>query len=463
MKKYIKLVWIVAALAFTSCSDMQYQSQGEQPSAVNDLKIENKGGDIHVNWVLPQGASASIVQYDNQDEVIIANTQTSSIFANATVNTEHAITVKAKFDDKRISEGVTQRITIQGTNPVNNLKAERVGNTIELKWDLPATNTATNIDITLNGNAPISINASQTSYIITGTLSSQAYHIGLRTRNTQMQSHYVYVDIKSQKIAYLMSVESAADIVDDDERASHDWFVATYTDGDVLTPNSIITTDLSPYSVIWLHIDQKGLLVGADKLPASIINTSVVAVLTKYLKEQGSLLLTNHATQYITLTGRIGADRSPTIFGSGDGGSGTDTWSFNTNIGMMYDNSAHPLFASMPTVTDFGHPSIPLIGAGHREDHNCMWDLNAYTYTVAGDNVVDKFEKENQAKVLATWGHVTDFCCAGIIDFAPNPTYKGRCIAIGLAAYEWNQNSGVNVYQNNIELITKNAIKYLQQ
>lgn len=93
-----------------------------------------------------------------------------------------------------------------------------------------------------------------------------------------------------------------------------------------------------------------------------------------------------------------------------------------------------------------------------------MWDLNSYGFPVLypdAGNVVLAFEKENKAVVLATWGHVTDYCCAGMIEFRATDAVKGRCIAIGLAAYEWNQNSGANVHQANLELMTKNALNYL--
>ena len=74
---------------------------------------------------------------------------------------------------------------------------------------------------------------------------------------------------------------------------------------------------------------------------------------------------------------------------------------------------------------------------------------------------VKVFEEENNATVLATWGHVTDYCCAGMVEFAPTTEYQGTCIALGLAAYEWNQNSNLNVYQDNIMLMTKNILHYL--
>lgn len=463
MKNHNILLYALAVLLFISCSDVNYESQGEKPSTVKDLVVENKDGDIHVSWTLPQGASASIIKYNNEGETTVVDGQTSQIFSNAEVNVEHVITLKAVYSDNRTSEGTTQRITIQGTEPVNSLSANRVNNTIVLEWKIPASSNATNIDIVWNDNTPVSIDATQNSYVINDVSSDQAYNIGVRTRNSQIKSHYVYANIKSQRIAYLMSVESPDDIVDDDEKASYNWFKATYENGDILAPNTVVSTDLSAYSVIWLHVDRVGLLPGANNLPTTLVNENIISALSAFYKNGGNLLLTNHATQYITLLGRIASDRNPGIFGSGEGGTGSDVWSFNTNIGMLYDNIDHPIFESMGTVNDFGHPTIPLIGPGHREDHNSMWDLNAFSYSVDGDNVVDKFQKEDQAKVLGTWGHVTDFCCAGIVEFYPTQTYKGRCIAIGLAAYEWNQNSNINIYQDQIELLTKNTIKYLQQ
>ena len=93
-----------------------------------------------------------------------------------------------------------------------------------------------------------------------------------------------------------------------------------------------------------------------------------------------------------------------------------------------------------------------------------MWDLNSYgfpgLYPNAG-NIVKAFEEENNATVLATWGHVTDYCCAGMVEFTSTAEYQGTCIALGLAAYEWNQNSNLNVYQDNIVLMTKNILHYL--
>lgn len=198
-----------------------------------------------------------------------------------------------------------------------------------------------------------------------------------------------------------------------------------------------------------------------------MISDETIAALTDYYKEGGNLFLSNHATQLAVPLGRLAADRAPGIFGDGEGGSGDDVWTINANIGLKYDRSTHAVFKGMEISKQYeDHESFPLIGPGQREDHNCMWDLNSYGFPVLypdAENVVSAFETENNAVVLATWGHVVDWCCAGMIELNPTTQYKGRCIAIGLAAYEWNQNSGVNVYQSNIELMTNNILTYLQE
>lgn len=237
------------------------------------------------------------------------------------------------------------------------------------------------------------------------------------------------------------------------------WFKKQFVNGKVVTPAMLTSEDLSVYDVIWVHIDRVGIGAGWDKLPLS---TDAIAALTTYYKNGGNLFLSNHATQLVVPLGRT--ERAPGIFADGEGGDGADVWTINANIGMEYDHRSHPVFAGMVTSDQFSHETFPLIGPGRREDHNCMWDLNSYgfpgLYPNAG-NIVKAFEEENNATVLATWGHVTDYCCAGMVEFASTAEYQGTCIALGLAAYEWNQNSNLNVYQDNIVLMTKNILHYL--
>jgi len=269
----------------------------------------------------------------------------------------------------------------------------------------------------------------------------------------------------ANKVAFISTFESLSAINatgDDDEIAAANWFVNTYK-GTFVSVSQIKSgsVSLSDYNALWIAVDR----VGTGAVPAELLNADVIAKLTTYYKNGGNLLLTTHATQLIVNLGRT--IRVPGIRGAGDGGDNPDTWTINPVIGNIYDHSDDAIFAETTSSSDFfpsvPNPTIPLIGGpGWKEDHNSMWDLNSYGYTVPeGSNTVRVFENENNATVLATWGHVVDFCCAGIVYFAPTTEYKGKCYAIGVAAYEWNQNSGANLYQSNIENMTKSILDIL--
>ena len=155
------------------------------------------------------------------------------------------------------------------------------------------------------------------------------------------------------------------------------------------------------------------------------------------------------------------------LFGDGTGSEGTDIWTINAIIGpgqpTTYDHRTHEVYAGLEVSNQYDtHESYPFIGPGIREDHNCMWDCNSYGFD-GNPNVIFSFETETTSSVLATWGHVVDYCCAGLVEFYPSGDYLGRIMAMGLAAYEWNQNSGENPYQGNIELFTKNCLNYLSK
>ena len=263
------------------------------------------------------------------------------------------------------------------------------------------------------------------------------------------------------KAAYVTPCDDLAEL-DDDENASYVWFKREFVNGVVLTPSEVPSADLSQFEVIWIHIDRMDMPMGWENLPAGIISADVIAALKAYYYNGGSLLIATHATQLIVPLGR--SHRAPTVYSSGAGGSGNDSWSLQANIGMEFDHNSHPIFAGMTTFTEVGgYPTFPLVGPGHREDHNCMWDFNGmgFGYPSSSSELVKAYEAENTAVVLGTWGQVTDFACAGLIEFKPTAECKGTCLAMGLAAYEWNQNTNANKWHDNIIQITRNMFTYL--
>lgn len=258
------------------------------------------------------------------------------------------------------------------------------------------------------------------------------------------------------KYAFISASATVAAIQDDDEKAAAEWFTSNYTSGSFIPVSQIKTSqvDLSGYDVIWIHIDNT-----TGEIPADFKDTQVINHIKSYYQNGGKLILSIHATQYLVDLGRISQNRKPNIIGTGSGSVNDDTWGINPHIGMTYNYTSHPVYSTVIFSNEIeAHPIVPLLTGGHKEDHNCMWDLNAFGYS---GNVVDAFEQENSATVLGTWGHVTDFCCAGLVEFNPTVQYKGRCIAIGTGAYEWNQNSGTNGYMKNIKQLTEDIFAYL--
>ncbi len=210
--------------------------------------------------------------------------------------------------------------------------------------------------------------------------------------------------------------------------------------------------------------------MGWENLP-EVSDPDVIAALKEYSANGGSLYLANMATQLTVPLGIVPDNMAPTVYGNGEGGSGDDVWVINPYLGWdyrdgadqgFYDRTSHEIFKGI-TLEDpngYGYDNLPLIGPGQREDHNCLWDCNIYGKGSYSD-VIKNFEVTTNSLVLATWGHVRDHCVAGLVEFYSNSEH-GRCIANGFAAYEWNQNSGENPYQHNVEQLTLNILDYLK-
>ena len=358
---------------------------------------------------------------------------------------------------------------------VSNLAATVEGRAITLSWTLPSAEGIKGVNIYRNNDLIAQLGAVAT-YTAKKQPSNQdlLYTVKIVYENGNISEGETFkVDaLSGSKVAMLLPSNNDSDL-DDDELAAKKWFVQTYGDnGTVFTPATLTSLNPSQYAALWIQIDRVGLEMGPDKLPADIIANGVVDNLSAYLKAGGNVFLTKHATQLVSSMGRIAETYGPHLFGSGEGGEGTDIWTTNAVIGSncdpKYDHRSHAAFAGLEVlpandpVNMYDHESYPLEGPGFREDHNCMWDLNSYGFTPAdGVNVVDAFEKKTSSVVLATWGHVTDYCCGGIIEFLPTNDIKGRMICIGLSSYEFKQNSGTNQYQQNTEKLTKNCIDYL--
>lgn len=289
----------------------------------------------------------------------------------------------------------------------------------------------------------------------------------------------------SERAGMLIGYADAGQIDNFQEDAACRFFLKQNSGGVIIAPGETAKIDAEKLDYIWVHIDRMN--VGCGNLPDAFSDEATVAALKQFIAEGGNLLLTKQATQLVHKIGRMDAKFAPGIYGDGDGGLGTDVWTVNAQIGywftkedggndmnQFYDHRTHPIYKDLRTSDAFEWETYPMEGTGDgtemwREDHNCMWDLNAYAYTSEGANTVEKFEKDNNAVVLGTWGHVQDHAVAGIVEFLPQSDSDsraedktgGRIIANGLAACEWSPRQGVNAFHSNLEALTANCMNYL--
>lgn len=358
-----------------------------------------------------------------------------------------------------------------------NLNADVKGKSVTLTWRLPERGDIEGVMIysRSKGTASMRIDGTPESAVLKGQQMGQDY---LYTVKVLYKGGYMSegvsvkaaIPVVEAKIGYLMTAPSIAELPDDDERAAASWF-KTQNNAELVFADDLKNLNADEYGVLWIEIDRMGLPMGWKNLPPQIVSDEAIAALRRFSADGGSIYLSNMATQLTVPLGMVPDNMAPTVYGNGEGGRGDDVWVINPYLGWdfrngsdqgFYDRTAHAIFKGL-TLEDpnkYGYMNLPLIGPGQREDHNCLWDCNIYGRGSQPD-VIKNFEVATNSLVLATWGHVRDHCVAGLVEFYSTPSH-GRCIANGLAAYEWNQNSGANPYQHNIEQLTANILNYLK-
>lgn len=488
MKKSISYTLGILLTVFcsmlSSCSDFKPTGYPEVPnlSKVSNLRATVDGHIVNLTWTLPGAEGIEGVTLTRNAETASAleldKSVTSHTIEGQPMEQEYIYTVKVRYQGGYVSEGVSVTAVLPHETLANvtNLSAAVQGRTVTLNWTLPAGDHITGVCIARSDEAGTTVlEGRQTS----AELKGQPMDRELTYNVMAIYDKYYYsagttvkvtVPFITPKMAYLMTAATIQELPDDDERAAASWFVAQ-ENAELIQPSQIADLDADVYPVIWIGIDRIGLPLGWENLPAEITNQETIEALKQYSARGGSLYLSNMATQLTVPLGFVPGNMAPTVYGNGNGGSGDDVWVINPYLGWdfqngsdqgFYDRTGHAVYQDL-TLEDpngYGYKNLPLIGPGQREDHNCMWDCNIYGRGGYPD-VIKNFEVTTHSLVLATWGHVRDHCVAGLVEFYANAEH-GRCIANGLAAYEWNQNSGANPYQHNVEQLTLNILNYLK-
>lgn len=483
--KWFALMALIFGAAITACSDFEPTDlPKEVPSLakVSNLTATPVGHNIELSWTLPnaKGIEGLILTHNAvaSSAVELPADATSYTVVGQPMAEEHLYTVKVKYEGDFVSEGVSVNAVLpkEELPDVTNLTASVEGRKVTLAWTLPTAEGITAINVIRGDNGEVTpLAADATGCVlekqpvdskVTYTV-KVIYDTYYPSEGTSVEATIPFI---ATKIGFMLLADTPADLPDDDERAAAAWFAAQ-EGTEMVKPSQLAALDADIVPVLWIMVDRVGLPVGWKNLPSELVADDVIAALKEYSANGGSLYLSNMATQLTVPLGFVPDNMAPTVFGSGNGGSGDDVWTINAYLGWdfrdgsdqgFYDRTAHAIFKDLvfEDPNSYGYNSLPLIGPGQREDHNCLWDCNIYGKGNQPD-VIRNFEVTTNSMVLATWGHVRDHCVAGLVEFYANAEH-GKCVANGFAAYEWNQNSGTNPYQHNLEQLTSNILNYLK-
>ena len=368
--------------------------------------------------------------------------------------------------DVVLEEAANEHLTMP-----TNLRYSAEGRTVTITWNLADTTNIDSIQITKDGKEPIVIAGAQTEYVVRHCVPNKdviytvkaMFNNGLVSKGASIRIHLNYN--APIYIGYLLTANSVAELPDDDEVAAASWFDRNYVQkgtGRFILVQDMPVLNLDEVSALWIHIDRQGLSQGWRNLTGGVNTDEFAAALRTYVEEGGKLFLSCHATQLLVAIGRIGEDRTPNTFGSGQGGPGNDIWTLNAYIGETYDRRAHALFQGMDLdyCNGYAYQSFPIAAPGIREDHNCMWNLSEMKF-LSGSDKIRGFELENECTVLGTWGQNTELNYPGFCLFNTKDNFHGEIVAMGLGCYEWNLQNG-NAYQYQIERLTANILNYIK-
>ena len=353
---------------------------------------------------------------------------------------------------------------------VSNVQYQAVGRALTLTWDLPAdTSQITGIQVIKNMENITELEGAKSSYYLRRADTNQdiIYTIKVIYGNMVSLGQTITVNVpfdnKNTKAAFLLTASSIENLPNDEEKAAANWFNENYVakeKGVFISPSDLQSANSDMYSVIWIHMDRPGLAVGWQNLPDAVSAAENVAGLKAYALDGGNLFLTKQATQLLVAIERIEEKYAPNIYSANAPVVGEDHFTMNANIGQgTYDRRKNKFFKKLKESdpNGWGFKTFPLVSPGLRGDNNCMWDCNAFGFPGNPDVIMD-FQITLGATVLATWGHVTDFCCAGVVEFNPTEEYVGNIMANGLAAFQFYGAEGANQHQSNIETYAKNVL-----
>lgn len=466
--------------------------QGIDESAITGELV----GDNYLwSWPAQGDLKMQVALYANGNQ-IAKEIVDGTTYTHSTVDTNIEFTYVFKLTNgSDFSTGTIKKYLREGATKITGASMSQLekpeGYDAKVVWDkaadatsilFTATNGSRNVNETLKGDA--------TEYVIKDVNFDEFWQVNIVAKNDKGTSLSTSTSLKIGKTAigflsiYATPEEHIAN-GDDDEVCAWLWLNEEYPNATFLPMSSITSAEVvEPYRVLFWMRDLEN--VGEDALwnmPEPAL--TALPAIKEWYKNGGNLLLWSHAIAYITNLGRIDGDMlrsNDRAIGLGAGGYNPDVWKMAVQLhpGSRFkkDFSSHPIYKGLEVETNDRTKLIAFIGAGWKEDHNCLF-FNIPTILTGIGNQEEACYNEITSTYgiypLGTWDSQIDWVSQLNVWEAQqgNTEFKGTILCIGNGGCEFSMKNpdGTpdisaypvnNPYQENVLTLAKNSLEYLK-
>ncbi|MDE6669246.1 MAG: DUF4960 domain-containing protein [Muribaculaceae bacterium] len=245
-----------------------------------------------------------------------------------------------------------------------------------------------------------------------------------------------------------LDVESVEELGPEAAAAAR-WMLENVSNSRFVSLSSLLdgSVKLSDFKMVWCHFDW-------TDWPGVMWDTR--DLFNDYYIKGGNILASRDGARYINDVWRVARDQqSPNNMFGGD-----NYETLESDLGLnVTGHENHPIYSGLPIETD---GRILLMSAGCANSNRTLqWvaDWDAY-------GSVEIWQERTGATALGS-GNDFDPNRITTAEFTPREVLSGYMsgyvITIGTPAYEWYVPTGENLYKENIQKLTKNAINYLCQ
>lgn len=495
MKKFIYIA--IALLLSVACTEKEFDREPMKIQSISDELITGElvGDDYVWSWPAQGDLKMQVATYANGNQIskiiVEENTYTHSI-----VDTNIDFTYIFKLTDgENFSTGMIKTYIREGATKISGISMSQleksVGYDAKVVWNKAADASSINLTAT-NGERTVkeTLKGDATEFVIENVQFDEFWEVSLVAVNDKGTSLSVKTSLKIGKtaIGFLSIYETPEEHVakgDDDEVCAWLWLQEEYPNATFVPMSSITSEDvIEPYRVLFWIRDLEN--VGEDAVwtmpePAA----AALPVVTSWYKNGGNLLLWSHAIAYVAKLGRIDEQvlrSNDRTIGTGAGGHNPDIWKMAVQLhpGSKFkkDFSSHPIYKGLEVEENDRTKLIAFIGAGWKEDHNCLFFNLPSILTGIGNQEESCYSVLTDVYgiyPLGTWDSQIDWVSQLNVWEAQqgNTDFKGTVLCIGNGGCEFSMKNpdGTpdisaypknNPYQDNVLTLAKNSLEYLK-